>query len=361
MKVCVYAICKNESQFVDRWMDSMEEADLVVVLDTGSTDDTVEKLRKRGAVVQVETITPWRFDVARNRSLELIPEDVDVCVCTDLDEVFHKGWRKALESVWSDNVGQVSYRYTWSFQPNGAEGVVFWQEKIHRRFGYRWTHPVHEVLTWVGEGIRKKTVPAYGIQLDHYPDHSKSRGQYLPLLEMSVEEDPTDDRNMHYLGREYMYKGEWLKAINTLKKHLNMEKATWSNERCASMRYIARSYIALGNHKQAEIWFLQAIAEAPHLREPWLDFAELAYANKDWFLLIWLTERSLTIQQRPATYISEAASWGSLPYDLCALGYYYIGNFMKSLSYVEKALSISPDDARLQNNRKLIQEKIQVN
>ena len=37
MKVCVYAICKNESQFVERWMASMGEADAVVVLDTGST------------------------------------------------------------------------------------------------------------------------------------------------------------------------------------------------------------------------------------------------------------------------------------------------------------------------------------
>lgn len=48
MKVCVYAICKNESQFVERWMASMGEADAVVVLDTGSTDDTVERLRAAG-------------------------------------------------------------------------------------------------------------------------------------------------------------------------------------------------------------------------------------------------------------------------------------------------------------------------
>mgnify|MGYP000955049096 FL=1 len=49
MKIIVYAICKNESKFVNRWMDSMTEADAVVVLDTGSSDDTVEKLRRRGA------------------------------------------------------------------------------------------------------------------------------------------------------------------------------------------------------------------------------------------------------------------------------------------------------------------------
>lgn len=50
-KICVYTICKNEEQFVDRWMDSMSEADMIVVTDTGSTDRTVEKLKERGAVV----------------------------------------------------------------------------------------------------------------------------------------------------------------------------------------------------------------------------------------------------------------------------------------------------------------------
>ncbi len=43
-----------------------------------------------------EIITPWRFDVARNKSLNLLPDDVDICVCTDLDEVFNKGWRKRI-------------------------------------------------------------------------------------------------------------------------------------------------------------------------------------------------------------------------------------------------------------------------
>ena len=107
--VCVYAICKNEEAFVDRWMDSMSEADRVVVLDTGSFDATVEKLRNRGAEVTVEVISPWRFDTARNRSLELVPEDADICVCTDLDEAFQPGWRERLEEAWTPGAGQATY------------------------------------------------------------------------------------------------------------------------------------------------------------------------------------------------------------------------------------------------------------
>lgn len=82
MKIVVYAICKNERSFADRWMASMSEADEVCVLDTGSTDGTPQRLEELGAKVSVQVITPWRFDVARNQSLELVPEDADLCVCT---------------------------------------------------------------------------------------------------------------------------------------------------------------------------------------------------------------------------------------------------------------------------------------
>ena len=88
MKVCVYAISKNEEKFVHRWVESMKEADEIYVLDTGSTDSTVALLEEAGVHVTVEEFNPWRFDVARNRSLELVPDDCDICVCTDLDEVF---------------------------------------------------------------------------------------------------------------------------------------------------------------------------------------------------------------------------------------------------------------------------------
>lgn len=39
-------------------MDSASEADDVCVLDTGSTDDTVKKLRARGAHVSQKVIAP---------------------------------------------------------------------------------------------------------------------------------------------------------------------------------------------------------------------------------------------------------------------------------------------------------------
>ena len=66
----------------------------------------------------------------------------------------------------------------------------------------------------------EKILTLDNITLNHYPDKTKSRKSYLPLLKLAVKEDPTNDRNMHYLGREYMYYNENDKAIKILKKHL---------------------------------------------------------------------------------------------------------------------------------------------
>ncbi|MBQ8792890.1 MAG: glycosyltransferase, partial [Clostridia bacterium] len=63
-KICVYAIAKNEEKNVERWYNSMKEADLIVVLDTGSTDNTVQLLRSFGVVVEQKIYDHFEFDVA---------------------------------------------------------------------------------------------------------------------------------------------------------------------------------------------------------------------------------------------------------------------------------------------------------
>lgn len=352
-RICVYAICKDEEQFVDSWMDSMKEADRIVVLDTGSTDQTVNKLKNLGAYVYQEKIFPWRFDVARNRSLELVPQDADICVCVDLDERFEPGWRAKLEQAWKKGTSRAQYRYTWNFNEDGSEGYVFWIDKIHARHGFHWEHPVHEILVYTGTEPCN-TVYAEGIQLNHYADPKKSRAQYLPLLELAVKEKPHDDRNMHYLGREYMFRKEWDKCITTLLHHLSMPEARWKDERCASMRYLARAYLEKGNREEACAWYYRSIGEAPYLREPYMDFAMLLYQEKNWYGVLYFTQCALKIKERPRTYICEANAWGSLPYDLASLGYYFTGAYQQALQMVEKALEYSPRDPRLAANKLLI-------
>ena len=202
-KICIYAICKNEEKYIDTWYNSVKEADKIFILDTGSTDNTFNLLKdKEKVTIKKEIISPWRFDVARNKSLDMVDKDTDICICIDLDEILLPGWRKILEQNWKEDTTRVYYTYNWKLDNNNRPLVTFYTDKIHKRNGYKWTHPVHEVLTPV---IIEHKIIIKDIILNHYPDLNKSRSNYLPLLEMSVKESPNDDRNMHYLGREYMY------------------------------------------------------------------------------------------------------------------------------------------------------------
>lgn len=355
-KICVYAICKNEIKFAERWYNSMCEADCVCVLDTGSTDGTPQKLESLGAYVKQVKIDPWRFDTARNMSAEMIPDDTDICVCTDLDEVFDKGWRNKLESRWDNSATDASYKYVWSFDENGNENVVFFASKIHTKTNFKWVHPVHEVLQYVGN-TPQKTVFIPEMTLKHYPDCKKSREQYLPLLELSVKEDPFDDRNMHYLGREYMFYGMWDKSITTLTKHLSLPKAVWKSERCASMRYIAECYRQKGDINTAFEWLYKAIAESSQSREPYIDFAKLCMDTEDWEGVVYMCENALKINRREISYISDGSVWGAFPYDLLSLGYYYTDRYQKSLENVLIAAKLSPSDERILQNLRIISEK----
>ena len=350
-KVCVYAICKNEEKFVDRWYESVKEADEIYVLDTGSTDNTVKKLTEHGVFVKIQEINPWRFDVARNKSLEMVPLDTDICVCIDLDEVYLPGWRTKLEIHWQENTTRARNTYNWYIK-DGKPLVTFYYEKTHKRLGYSWIYPVHEVLKYnLGEEV---IVTCDDIVLNHFPDNTKSRGSYLELLELSVKENPDDDRNRHYLGREYMYHHQWNEAIDTLINHLNLPKATWKDERAASMRFIARCYSNMDRLDEASLWYQKAIEEAPYLRDGYVEYAMLKYRMGKCDEVIYYLVRALKIKNHEKTYINEVFSYDYTIDNLLACAYYYLGMNDIALFFIDRALKYDKENEMLINNKKII-------
>lgn len=355
-KTCVYAICLNEIKFVDKFMDANEGADLVLVCDTGSTDGTQEALRDRGAVVYDIIQKPWRFDIPRNTALSLIPDDIDICLSIDLDEFLQPGWTDAIEQAWQThkgNIQRIAYDYIWNWNPDGTPGIRFYADKIHHRRGYRWRHPCHETLYWEGDGLENR-VTCPDVILHHRADPTKSRGQYLPLLKMAVDEDPSNDRMSHYYAREVMFSSKFEDAIAEFKRHLSLPTALWLEERCSSLRYISRCYRYMGKHKEAIEWGLKATLEWPHSREPWLELARGAYDAKDWKTCYWAITKCLEITHRGMTYISDGACWGSEPYDLGGIAAWYAGLPEQSRKLSLQAYKMNPADNRLRNNCLLV-------
>jgi len=350
-KVAVYTIALNEEQFCERWVRSVKDADYLVVADTGSKDRTVQALRDLGVQVHTIGIKPWRFDMARNANLAMIPLDAEVCLQMDMDEIMVEGWRDALEDEWKTReTTRLRYHYTWNFNEDGSPGVQFYADKCHHRHNYIWRHPVHEVI--YPYNTDEKIVFSDRIRMEHHADQTKSRAQYLPLLKQSVEEEPNNDRNSHYYGRELMFYQKWDEAITELKRHLSLPSATWVDERSASMRFIARCYKAKGNFDEAENWFFRATAEAPHLREPVTELATMYYERGRWTQCLAMCERALSLTNKPFSFVADPKAWGVLPYDLAGIAAYRMGLYQKSAEYTQKALEFEPQNDRLKANLK---------
>lgn len=350
-KIAITTIALNEEKFAQRFMDAHKnEVDAIYVLDTGSTDKTVEILRDNGAIVKTGWTKPWRFDIPRNAALNMVPADYTICISVDLDEVFSPGLKEGLLKTWTPETTRLRYQYAWSTNPDGSPGTSFWYDKIFHRQHYRWVLPVHEVLCYSSPHGHEVQTWCNDIFLTHKPDNTKSRSSYLPLLEMAHKENPDCDRTAHYLGREYMFHGKYDKAIEQLTRHLSMPRAQWRSERCASMRFIGRSFQSQNKLKEAEEWYLKACAEMPTEREPWFELAKNYYQQSNWAGLYFAAMNTLAITERPNSYICEPAAWSWEVYDLAALGAWNIGLKKDAVQLGKKALDLNPSDERLKNN-----------
>lgn len=344
MKIAVYAISKNEEQFVERFCKAAKDADLIFIADTGSTDRTVELAVEHGAEVNEIFISPWRFDLARNAALALLPRDIDVCVSLDLDEELQPGWREEIERVWKLGVTtRMKYMFDW-----GA-GIAFKYEKIHARHGYFWHHPCHEYPVPDGR-IHEVWADTDMLLVIHKPDPTKSRGQYLDLLRISVQEDPIDPRNGFYYARELSFHKMWQESINECNRYLNLPGATWPNERCYAYRVMGRCYTELNNDYEAERAFLKAAFEAPNTREPWCELALLYYRQHRWPECFAMATRALQIKNREMVYTVDPEVWGAQPHDLASIAAWHMG--MKDLSIEQARLAVEkdPDNPRLKSN-----------
>ena len=346
MKIAVYAISKNEEKFVKRFCESAKDADLILIADTGSTDNTAYIAEKHGANVESICITPWRFDDARNAALALVPRDIDVCVSLDLDEELQPGWREEIERVWKQDTTRLRYKFDW-----GA-GIAFYYEKIHARHGYRWVHPCHEYP--VPYLIEERYAQSDMLMVVHKPDNTKSRGQYLHLLEMSVKEDHNDPRNAFYYARELSFHGQWAAAIRECERYLALPGANWPNERCYAYRVMSRSYSELGDWANAIRCARLGVIEAPNTREPWCEIAKLTYRAGQWAECYGAAMSALSITNRELVYTVDPEVWGSMPHDYASIAAWNLGIKDKAIEQAQLALQFSPNDVRLANNLRLM-------
>lgn len=356
-KVCVYAICRNEIDNVDAWLDSMSEADYVVVLDSGSTDGTFEKLKADPRVTKCrqKVIDPWRFDKGRNESLKLVPKDSDILFCTDLDERLEPGWADILRNAWSDEYTRGFYKYTWKHNESGEDETTFWYDKIHT-LDYKWKYPVHEQLYTKKE---EKKIYIDGIHLHHYPN-GESRPTYLPLLELRVEENPKDFYSKFYLAREYGFYKMYEKGIELFKEIADSDSKEKNDGLMLPGCYcfIGDYYRELGDKDEAIKYYLKSIESNRTYREPYLYIAEIFNEKQMYSLAIHFIEEAFDNSVRHYNWLERDSTWREKPYDILCIAYYYLNDYNRAYSCALTAYEFNKTNNRLYDNLMLCKNRL---
>jgi glycosyltransferase involved in cell wall biosynthesis len=346
MKIAVYTIALNEEKHVERWYNSVKDADYILIADTGSTDKTVEIAKSLGINVVNVLIKPFRFDTSRNAALAALPADIDYCISLDMDEVLSAEWRKDIEDLVPPKDGMsgiIRATLTWNTREDGTPGLQYGADRVHSRWGVTWRQPAHEIISTYGE--YKEVRGGVGFQILHKADPTKSRSQYLGMLKMAVDEQPHSDRNAYYYARELFYYDKYEEATTEFKRHLSLPTAVWAPERASSMRHIGKM-----NLLEAIEWFTKAAQESPGRREPFVDMAKHYYNAQDWENCYKASMDALRITEKKLDYMCEEDSWNELPYDYAALSAYHLGRPEEAVELNNKAMEINPTDERLKTN-----------
>jgi len=347
MKVAAYAIALNEEKHAARWAETTKGADFRLVCDTGSTDRTVEILREHGVIVHEISVKPWRFDVARNTAQSLLPNDIDVCLSLDMDELVDENFFDEVRKQWvpGANKGWCDF----------DTGHTWLGCRLHARHGMYWKYPIHEVFVpSLDTPIRSLTIT--GTKMYHKPDDSKSRGQYLPMLVAASKEFGEDHRIWVYLTREYMFYKMWDLVLSSAEKVHEFSK-DWFVERAAVCRWASEACRILGQPETAMVWADRAIEIDP-CGENYFEKVRCYYEQKDWGG-VWETCKITARCEKTAHYLSSEELWAWRLYDMQALSAHNLGDKAKAVKYGKLAIEGNPADLRLHNNMKFYEMGIE--
>lgn len=348
-RIAVYAMAKNEIAHVEQFAAAVRGADLVVVTDTGSTDGTPAALERHGITVRHARIMPWRFDMGTNCAMCNVPDDIDLCVKLDLDEVIHSKdgspWRAELDQLWLQGARQITYWYTWSWITRGqTPGVRFRATHVHARNGFTWRFPGHAGL-YASEPA--KIAQASNFEIHHYADGTKARPNYMALLKLGVRECRCP-RTLFYYGRECYFDNQMSQAVTALTDYLALPESTWKDERVVAMHYLAQAYTALNQPTKAMTIILQAHAEVPNCRELWFSTMELFDASKDMQGGFWAATRCMGISQRIGGWTANTNAWAPPAYLLAATFAMRTRNNSHAVHWLQTGLSLFPQSTELQ-------------
>jgi glycosyltransferase involved in cell wall biosynthesis len=211
--VGLHLIAKNEAENIRTLFKSFEGCfDQIVLVDTGSTDDTVKIAKELGAQVHE---FKWIDDFSAARNFALSKLTTDYACWLDLDDELTDA---ASFIKWRDNI-MASAEYwiaVYQYDPSCA----FARERVWKRdCKLVWNYPIHEGVTPYAGGkqvIANYTTAWKVTHLRTAEDLKKDRSRNLNIMDKLAATGKLDARMTYYYGKELFEADKSLDAFPKL-------------------------------------------------------------------------------------------------------------------------------------------------
>jgi tetratricopeptide (TPR) repeat protein len=256
-------IVKNEEKFLPQCLKSIKDAvDEIIIVDTGSTDKTVEIAQSFGARVYHH---PWKnsFSEARNHSLNYAT--CDWILQIDADEVLEQADIPLLHKLITADSYNAVFVAIYSELPSGQSKHYY--TRIFRRGKAHFEGIVHNQLIFEGKALQSE------IRLYHYGynlSESEMQRKYKrtgDLLRQQLAENPNNIFVMANLIRNYRNEYNFDKVIELGEKGLNisLSQTDFNSQSQRQRIYIDLVYALLNTNKldRAEEICKEAVKENP--------------------------------------------------------------------------------------------------
>jgi len=253
--IAVAMIVKNEEALLARCLETVKEADAIYILDTGSTDRTVEIARKYTDNVFLDYVWVDDFSSAQNHIKSKVKEDWILSI--DADErliVPFSNVREAAEKA--KDVVRVH------MVAEGQKTDFGFSRLFRNTPDIYWVSAIHKHLNIPGEG---EEVGNVSIQFGYSPAHLLDPDRSLRMLEATVEKEENPVRNLYYLGREYWYKERYQDCVDTLERYSKV--AHWMAELADAYLIMAQASAAMNKAEECATYCAKAIITNSNFKE----------------------------------------------------------------------------------------------
>ncbi|MVX63174.1 glycosyltransferase [Clostridium chromiireducens] len=344
-------IVKNEQDIIEQCLDSVKNCvDEIIIVDTGSTDNTVELIKKYTDKV---FFFDWIDDFSAARNYSFSKATKDYILWLDADDVLMPEDQiklMALRTSLSDFIDSVTMTYNYGFDEFGNPTLSFRRNRLVKRNRmFKWYGPVHEYLSVSGNIINSD------VTVSHKRIHQKS-GRNLSIFEKRLKNGENfSARDTYYYANELSDNGFLEKAIEYYDIFLNMNDG-WIEDKISTCYKVANKYLNLGDLEKE----LEYIWKSFELTTPRAEFCCMLgyhFLNKKEYkkALFWYKLASDLEKPKENWGFFLDSCWTWLPHLQLCLCYYWLGDYKNSYEQNEAARSFRPMDDRILHNKKLLE------